>query len=258
MALDWRIQAAVVTASDTPATSPGGPSHPAGSTLILTSIAPSPEGIQYAFPTPSTTALALNIAASAVRIATRLKSDLKFSGIPGPPAPAQHRIVMQPELAFDYFEQCFIALMFSIQALEAYCNYKVAYMLNKDFPIERRNKPVLLSPTEVQRNLSLDEKLGEVLPRLLNLATPKGGSVWKNYIDIRRLRDDIVHIKSHHQWTSFPGDFQKSPYTWCVHQPPSSILLPGIEMLQYFASDHELKWLDGARKAMNECDNSDE
>jgi len=251
MALDWRIQAAVTTATETPAAYPEGPSHPAGSTLVLSSQVTLAEGVPIFFPTPSAAALSLSIAARAARSAVELRKVLQFSPTISPSGTVQNLNRSLTSKLFDYFESCFVAVLFSIQALEAYCNYKIAYTLNGDFVIERDGKKIILPPLKVERELSIDEKLGEVLPRLLGVSTPKGLAVWEEYIHLRRLRDATVHIKSHHQWTSSSGDFEDSPYAWVLQHPASTIPSPAIGMLRYFALEHEDEWLNGAQKLID-------
>lgn len=256
MALDWRIQAVALTASDSPAANPGGPSHPAGSAVAMASIVSLPDGTQSTFLTPSAAALALSIAATSVNKAARVKKDLRFTNTRGPDPAVLYQQVTPPDRVFDYFEHCFVGLVFSIQALEAYCNYKIAYNLKQDFTTKRRGMRVDLTSIETQNQISIDDKLGIVLPKLLNVPSPKGGSIWSNYINIKKLRNAMVHITSPHQWTSSQEAFQNSPYAWCLSQHPSSILSPALEMIRYFAVDHELGWLEGARKSMTPDQNT--
>jgi hypothetical protein len=251
MTLDWRIQAAATTATEIPAAYPGGPSHPAGSTLVLSSQITPAEGVPILFPTPSAAALSLSIAARAARSAVELRTFLQFSPAIGPGGTVQNLNSSLTSKLFDYFENCSVAVLFSIQALEAYCNYKIAYTLNGEFAIERDGKQIMLSPLKVERELSIDEKLGEVLPSLLSVPTPKGRAVWEEYIHFRRLRDATVHIKSHHQWTSSSRDFEDSPYAWFLQHSASTIPMPAIAMLRYFALEHEHEWLNGAQKLMD-------
>lgn len=251
MTLDWRIQAAVTTATEVPAAYQGGPSHPVGSTLVMSSQVTPAEGAPILFPTPSAAALALSIAARAARSATELRNVLQFSPVIGPGGTVQNLNRNLTSRLFDYFEQCFVAVLFSVQALEAYCNYKIAYELKGDLAIQREGKDVILSPLKVERELSIDEKLGEALPKLLSVHTPKGHAVWEKYIHLRRLRDATVHIKSHHQWTSSSGDFEDSPYAWFLKNSALTIPLPTIAMLRHFALEHEHEWLNGAQKLMD-------
>jgi hypothetical protein len=210
-----------------------------------------PNGTQSTFITPSAAALALSIAANSVNQAARVKKALRFTDSPGPDPGVLYQLVTPPELVFDYFEHCFVGLVFSIQALEAYCNYKIAYNLKQDYTVHRKGKRVDLSSVETQNQISIDDKLGDVLPKLLHVPTPKGSSIWSNYITIKRLRNAMIHIKSPHQWASSQEAFQDSPYAWCFSQHPSSIVSPALEMIRYFAVEHELTWLEGAMKVMN-------
>lgn len=250
MALDWRIQAATTTVTEIPAAFPGGPSHPAGSTGVLVSQVTPAEGVPIAFPAPSAAALALGVAARAARTAAGLRNDLRFDTAVAPGGAVQSLESTSTSRLFDYFDHCFVAVVFSIQALEAYCNYKIAHAAKGDLTVQRRGQQVSLSPLEVERELSIDEKLGEVLPGLLDVPTPKGRAEWEAYIHLRRLRDATVHIKSHHQWTGSSGDFEHSPYAWFVQQPVLIVPLPAIRLLRYFAIEHEQGWLDGAQKSL--------
>src|SRR5882762_4919857 len=244
MALDWRLQFATTLAKPVPEAYPGGPSHEAGATVTVVSVVQTTDGAPIAFPAPSAAALALGAATRAAKAADVMKREFRFK--PGVSPDGDVRILdgAATTQLFDYFEHCFVAAVFSVQALEAYCNYKIALNLKENLTIERRGQPQELSPDEVERQLSIDEKLGETLPRLLGVASPKGRSEWEQYVHLRRLRDATVHIKSHHQWTLAHRDFDESPYSWFVQQSPLEIPLPAIQLLRCFAVEHERGWLD--------------
>lgn len=245
MSPDWRVQFATTTLSDIPAAFPGGPSHPAGSTVLVASIVTPAEGTPIGFPAPSAAALALSIAANASRAALAQRDSLRF----GPGIAPSGAIINLDQSAtgqlFDYFEQCLVATVFSIQALESYSNYKIAHSAKDGLTVERKGKDVVLSREEAERELSLDEKLGRTLPQLLGLASPKGSAAWEAYVHRRRLRDAAVHFKSHHQWTS-SDQFDDSPYSWFLQHSPLEIPVPTINLLRQFAAEHEQPWLDGA------------
>jgi hypothetical protein len=126
MAIDWRIQAATTTASDLPAAYPGGPSHPAGSVLVLVSQVTPRKGPPITFPAPSAAALALNLAAEAARSAETFKSNLQFGDAPSPDGTVRNLRRDSTGQLFDYFEKCLVSVVFSVQALETYSNYKLA------------------------------------------------------------------------------------------------------------------------------------
>jgi hypothetical protein len=250
MDLDWRIQAATTTVTDIPAAYPGGPSHPAGSIVVLVSQVVPPEGPPIAFPAPSATAIALGVACRAARAASVLRTQLRFGPAVAPEGQVLSLDRSVTSQLFDYFEQCFVTAVFSIQALEAYCNYKISQSLLSDYTVERRGKTVVLSPPEVERELSIDEKLGTLLPDLLSVPTPRGRKEWEAYVNIRRVRDATIHLKSHHQWTS-SEKFEESPYSWFIQQSVLAAPRAAIEMLRYFAAPHERPWTDEAEKLLN-------
>ncbi len=247
MALDWRIQFATTTVTSIPPAYPGGPSHEAGSTIVVVSQVESPDGVRIAFPAPSAAALALAVATRAAKAAEVLKRDFRFGAAVGPDGGVRTLEGATTSQLFDYFEHCFVAVVFSVHALEAYCNYKIALTLQGNLTVERKGEMVELSPDDAERELSIDEKLGVTLPTLLGVTSPKGRTEWEGYVHLRRLRDATVHIKSHHQWTLAHRDFDASPYSWFIQQSPSSIPLPAIRILRCFAVAHERGWLDNAQ-----------
>ena len=161
---------------------------------MLVSQVVSPQGPPIGFPAPSATAIALGVACRAAHAASVLRKQLRF----GPAIAPVGRVLSLDHATtsqlFDYFEQCFIATVFSIQALEAYCNYKISQGLHTDYKVERRGKTIFLSPAEAERELSIDEKLGALLPELLNVPTPRGRKEWEAYVNIRRIRDATIHL----------------------------------------------------------------
>jgi hypothetical protein len=140
--------------------------------------------------------------------------------------------------------------VFSVQALEAYSNYKLAYNLKKPLQVDRHGKTVNLPLDEAERELSLDEKIGTVLPALLGLQSPRSESVWERYVHLRRLRDATVHFKSRHQWSTAGATFDESPYTYFVQESPLAIPRAALAVLRYFALPHELAWVEGANTVL--------
>ena len=250
MAIDWRIQAATITASDLPAAYPGGPSHPAGSVLVLVSQVTPRKGPPITFPAPSAAALAMNLAAEAARSAETVKSNLEFGEAPSPDGTVRNLKRDSTGQLFDYFEKCLVSVVFSVQALEAYSNYKLAYNLKEPLQVERRGTIVTLALDDAERELSLDEKIGAVLPDLLGLRSPRGQIVWERYVHLRRLRDATVHFKSRHQWSTAGATFDESPYAYFVQESPLAIPRAALEVLRYFALSHELAWVDGANTVL--------
>jgi hypothetical protein len=215
--------------------------------MTVVSLVQPADGAPIAFPTPSAAALALGAATRAAKSAELLKRGFRFRAGVGPNG--ELRLLDGPTTSqlFDYFEFCFVAVVFSVQAIEAYCNYKIGLSLKNSLSVERQGQMQELSRDDVERQLSTDEKLADALPRVLGIASPKGRHEWEQYVHLRRLRDATVHIKSRDQWTLASRDFSESPYSWFVQKPPTEIPLPAISLIRYFAVEHEREWLDRAQ-----------
>ncbi len=62
----------------------------------------------------------------------------------------------------------------------------------------RKGKPgqkVTYRGEEIERNVSLSEKLAQVLPDALGVDSPKGLHVWRDYKNLKEWRDRIIHLK---------------------------------------------------------------
>ena len=194
---DWRIQAATRLAKDVPAAYPGGPSHKAGSPVYLTTVSRDARGHCVGFITPSPTALALSLAASAGKRAVDLRATLALKDVVTPYGSGMS--VAQENLPhlFNYFEQCMVAVSFSFQALETFCNDIIANKLEGTFQLRRRRRAEEVSSDELQRIAATEEKLAIVLPAILGLKSPKGRKVWQHFTELKRVRDATIHLKSY-------------------------------------------------------------
>jgi hypothetical protein len=105
---------------------------------------------------------------------------------------------------FDFCEQYAAHVIFAFTALEAFANEVIANQVveNKYSYTTRRatqrGKPaqkVTYRGEEIERNVSLNEKLAQVLPDALSVDSPKGRHIWRDYTNLKRLRDRIIHLK---------------------------------------------------------------
>lgn len=96
---------------------------------------------------------------------------------------------------FDTFETACCQVVFAALALEAFANE----VIPEGYEHEHANKGStdirLLDKEGIQRQLNTSEKLGVVLPDALKVPSPKGRQPWQRFVEIRRLRDRIVHLK---------------------------------------------------------------
>jgi hypothetical protein len=94
----------------------------------------------------------------------------------------------------DLFELRVTSVVFAYTALESFTNEEVPE--NYVYMVEDKNCTRHFNKKQIERFLNLDTKLGDVLPQVLKIKTPKGGKIWNAYIELGKLRDCIVHMKA--------------------------------------------------------------
>lgn len=199
---DWRIAAAARLAQDLPAAYPGGPAHKAGTPVYQTSLVKTEQGELVGFTTPSAVALALNLAIRASQEAARLFSGVSYREVLTPDGMGRSVVQAGSPVLYDFFEQCMLSAVFSFQALEAFCNQIILRELTQAMEVKRRDKRVTLAPIEIERQLSTNEKLAQVVPKIRKLPTPKGKAVWEPFKRLQEARDATVHLKGSDQYST--------------------------------------------------------
>ena len=244
---NWRIQAATRLAKDLPAAFAGGPSHKAGAPVHLATVTRDAEDQPVGFVTPSATALALSIAMKASVEAKGLYEELVFREVLTPQGRGKSVSYEDVEPLFDYFEYCMIAVTFSFQALETFCNHTIANELKGTLDLERRKEMKTFTPLELEREASTEEKLSSILPSILGIASPKGKKVWQDFVKLKRARDSTTHLKSTDQ---YPNQYQSGVidrdtlFYQFLNNTPTDFPKYAIKMIEYFAELKELpRWL---------------
>jgi hypothetical protein len=140
------------------------------------------------------------------------------------PHPAQGVWSDDHKPLLDYCEQFAAHVVFAFTALEAFANEVISNNLG-DYAYTtvrqaQRGKPgqkVTYRGAELERNVSLSEKLAQVLPKGLNVASPKGLHIWREYKSLKKWRDRIIHLKmadrepSGPEFESIWGDMLRNP-----------------------------------------------
>lgn len=209
---------------------------------MLTSIVDTPDG-RTAFLTPSAVAIALSIAAKTSRQADLMRARFITAPIPSPDGTIQLLSSKATHELFDYFERCFAATVFAFQAIEAYCNFKIAYALQGQMRVRRRKIEELMGREQIER-LPTGEKIDLVLPKLLKCPSPKGTVTWEKFRELESVRDAIVHLKSHHQWGASQS-FDDSPYAVYLQESPTTLVVRAVDVIRYFSGPQEMEWLNG-------------
>jgi len=143
---------------------------------------------------------------------------------------------------FDFFEQCMITVTFSFQALEVYSNHTISRHLRNSMEIKRGKNTLLLTPSELERQLSTDEKLGSVLPKIRKVPTPKGKAVWDKFKVLKDTRDATVHLKSQDMRASSKSGKEHLFFQF-LNVDPSRFPQAAEEMVRYFERGKTPRWL---------------
>lgn len=140
------------------------------------------------FGLPSGPALFLNLARKSYVRIKDVEPATMFYKWENAKVPANHSFL------FDYFELFLSHVVFSFTALEAFANEAIPTDYIYDRIEKGQVKPLV--KLEVERTVSLDEKLHSVLPIALGVSNPKGKKLWQNYKLLKKMRDRIIHLKA--------------------------------------------------------------
>ena len=104
---------------------------------------------------------------------------------------------------FDFLSSSTSAVLMSFGAIEGLVNFLIDSMgEGSQITVDRKGAPVVYEKSEMVRRLSISEKLDLVVPMATGHDSIKGTAVWERYVHLRRLRDDLVHVKS----TGYAGE----------------------------------------------------
>lgn len=184
------------------------------------------------FALPSSPALFLNVARSACQKIKDADPGLMFYKWQNTRIPINHSYV------FDYFESFASHVVFAFTALEAFANESIPE--NYTFQTERRGEPVILNKKEIERSVSLDEKLDIILPDAFGVASPKGKKPWGHYRELKTMRDRIIHLKSVDRLAS--GHEQKSVWGMMLRSHGEPYCDHAHTMMGYFLRAANRRW----------------
>ena len=190
---DWRLQAITTLTRDFSSSS--GIVHKAGTPIMAIATVKYGTGT-LAFGLPNMTALFLDLANTLWMESQHSLDEEHFSAsfsehIPG--GTVQPKDLMD---LFEFLERRMGSIVFAFSALEAFANEHIP--VDYLYKIERSDKRCIevYNKEQIENRLSLDVKLGDILPGIMKVKPPKGGSMWSGYKRLKTLRDRIIHCKS--------------------------------------------------------------
>lgn len=177
---------------------------------------------------PSATALFLNLSRTHYKLASQA-ADRFPSG--------QDPVSPDDENLFGYTESIMASVVFAYTALESFANEEIPDDFT--FTIKQKKCNELYSKEQIERSLSLRTKLGEVLPEVHKIVSPKGVRVWHDFLELEQLRNDIIHMKTADR--EHVGHSNQSIWSKLLKLPIPDVVPTAKAIIDYYYRDRELK-----------------
>lgn len=98
--------------------------------------------------------------------------------------------------AIDCISEMTTAVLFAFAALEAFANHTIDQLEETaEVEVERRGERVKVARDDMIKSLSITEKLHLAVPAFTGRESAKGSAEWRGFVELRRLRDELVHVK---------------------------------------------------------------
>ncbi len=195
---DWRLRTFSRLAKDWTSPGTGQVAHK-GARITVCSVIQLSKKKQLTIPLPNATALLLNSSATAYASAQAIResNDIDNSQL------NQVSFVSDKD-AFDYLERMIEEIVLAFTALEAFVNETIPE--NFEYVHNARSKIILevKDKSNIERHVSIDEKLKSVLPEVLKCTSPTGSRSWQNYTKLKKTRDRLIHMKTEDSKSSGP------------------------------------------------------
>jgi len=187
---DWRMRDVTFVGKDwhNPWT---GKMVPEGTQITVVSIIPLSKKKQLTIAVPNATALCLNISKRSWQEAKEIRKASKIDAISkSKPSFNSHSD------SFDYIEKVMESVVMAYTSLEAFANEIIPD--DYEYACNRKSKVILeiMDKKEIERWKSLDEKLKTIIPEVLEITSPAGTACWQGYVNLKRIRDRIIHMKN--------------------------------------------------------------
>jgi hypothetical protein len=235
--IDWRHRVATVITEDS-LNSKGDVEYGKGTPVTRTTF------VKYykreiGFGEPSATALFLNQSYKSFAIANKINPFL------------EENLIIDEQISttrvFDYLEAICASIIFAYTALEAFTNEEIpdSFVYEDE---ETTDSGIIVvrqyDKDQIEKKFSLSEKLASVLPKVKNIPSPKGENGWDGFVQLKRLRDRIIHMKSKDRQHSKHGNMYPESI-WSDLLNPNQQHYPSIakSMILYFKPKDSVHWL---------------
>lgn len=193
-------------AQDVPPGPQGQPGHKKGSEVVMSCVLNTKRLKKFGMVTPNPVFFYLNIAEQNINevedLLSRINDSNKEWHMYGATdkTPADKFRNLDEDQLYTFFQKAISIPIFLFTALEAYANQ----LIPTDYSYQRRVKIFFWAKTkkmnkvEVERRIGTDEKLSKILYDLRHKQI-KDTPIWAKYKELKRLRDDLIHLKTQEQ-----------------------------------------------------------
>lgn len=176
-----------------------GETHKKGEQVTVVSVIKLNPKKKITIAVPNATALFLNASARSWKESRAIRTRNGIDGV----VKRDKEFSSQSE-AFDYLESVIESVIMAFSGLEAFVNE----MIPDDYRYEtyQRSEIILeiMDKAQIERYLSINEKLESVLPDALKTNSPRGKHFWGDFVKLRKIRDRIIHAKTDDRKSSGP------------------------------------------------------
>lgn len=197
-------------------------------------------GLTHSYAAPSFVALALNVSEQAAQSAESLRLKVPWQPMKADGAPAVGVATEGIPPLFDFFEQCMISAVFAYQAVETFCNGVIGRELQGTMKVRRGRKSRELAPDQIARQLTTQDKLVMVLPKIRSVESPEGTSKLRRFERLGAIRDATVHLKVHDH---FGKDWNALVFRLLDIKATEFPSAAAMMIYHYFKPDAEPRWL---------------
>ena len=138
---------------------------------------------------PSDPALFLNIAQAAHQRRSETRVSKLFDLHPQGRSPDAHGPL------FDYLQDAVTEVIMSYSAIEAAINELIGTTSTCHRPSKGGRPSTTLVGNDIERKVSLDEKLRKAIPAITGIASPAGGRLWDDFVNLELVRGRMIHLR---------------------------------------------------------------
>jgi hypothetical protein len=133
---------------------------------------------------------------------------------------------------YDYFEHIQASVITIYSAIEALCNIAIP----KNFTLTKKNSKgvkEIWDKSSIEKWIPTEEKVGKIIPEILNIESPKKLPIWKSFKELKEIRDSIIHQK---QSFKNPIEIESSFLKFLLDQSIFRKIMSGFELIRYFCA----------------------